>query len=134
VLVLDTIGELSRAYALASLAIVGGSLVDVGGHSVFEPAAFGCPILIGPHDDNFREESAALEAAGALVRVRDEEEIHRRAREWMIDPARARSAGEAGRAVVAGRAGATARVAETVARLIPRSSQPVAASRSSETA
>ncbi|MFH1999998.1 MAG: glycosyltransferase N-terminal domain-containing protein, partial [Planctomycetota bacterium] len=38
VLILDTIGELDKIYALADIVFVGGSLVPVGGHNLMEPA------------------------------------------------------------------------------------------------
>ena len=118
VLILDTIGELAGAYAVATLAFVGGTLVPVGGHSVFEPAAFGCPVILGPHDFNFREEGEALEAVGAVARVADADGLYRAARAWLADPPRVRAAGEAGRRVVAEMAGATERTLAVIERTL----------------
>ncbi|MBU2621336.1 MAG: 3-deoxy-D-manno-octulosonic acid transferase, partial [Proteobacteria bacterium] len=53
VLVLNTIGELSRIYGLGKFGFVGGSMVPLGGHNILEPASFGCPVLFGPHMHNF---------------------------------------------------------------------------------
>ena len=47
VVVLDTIGDLAGVYGLGSVAFVGGSLVDAGGHNPLEPARFGVPVVIG---------------------------------------------------------------------------------------
>lgn len=113
-LLLDTMGELAAAYATATVAFVGGTLVPVGGHSVFEPAAFACPVIVGPHDFNFREEGEALVAAGAAVRVHDGEELYQAARRWLTDRAAGKAAGEAGRRVVAGMAGATQRTMDAL--------------------
>ncbi len=55
VLLVDSIGELSSLYGLADLAVVGGSLVPRGGHSIIEPAQHGVAILVGPHTENFRD-------------------------------------------------------------------------------
>jgi 3-deoxy-D-manno-octulosonic-acid transferase len=56
VLLLDSVGELSSVYALATVAFVGGSLLPgVGGHNILEPAQHGVPVLVGPHTANFRE-------------------------------------------------------------------------------
>lgn len=66
VLLLDTIGELASAYALADVAFVGGSLVPRGGHNVLEPAFFGAPIVVGPYTDNFRDIMSLFRRAGAL--------------------------------------------------------------------
>lgn len=53
VLLLDTLGELARFYALADIAFVGGSLVPWGGHNLLEPAFYKKPIFFGPHMENF---------------------------------------------------------------------------------
>jgi 3-deoxy-D-manno-octulosonic-acid transferase len=61
--VADTMGELGLWYRLASLAVVGGSLVDgVGGHNPLEPARLGCPFVAGPHVDLWPIYSAFVEA------------------------------------------------------------------------
>jgi 3-deoxy-D-manno-octulosonic-acid transferase len=50
VLVADTVGDLGTWYALADLALIGGSWVaGVGGHNPLEPARLGCPAIAGPH-------------------------------------------------------------------------------------
>ena len=66
VFVVDTLGELARFYACADVAFVGGSLEDIGGHNLLEPAAAGTAMVTGPHLRNFADIAAQLEAAGAL--------------------------------------------------------------------
>jgi len=66
ILLLDTIGELASIYTLATVAFVGGSLVDTGGHSILEPAQFGLPIVVGPHTQNFSEIMAIFRGRGAV--------------------------------------------------------------------
>jgi len=53
VFVLDTLGELTKFYALADIAFVGGSLIPWGGHNLLEPAFYKKPVFFGPHMDNF---------------------------------------------------------------------------------
>ena len=67
---LDTMGELTKAYALADVAIVGRSFVPLGGSDPIESVALGKPTLIGPRHENFREVVSALESEGGL-RVTD---------------------------------------------------------------
>jgi 3-deoxy-D-manno-octulosonic-acid transferase len=67
VFLLDSIGELSGLYYLATLAFVGGSLVPRGGHNILEPAQFGRPILVGPHTENFRDIIAIFSAEKAVM-------------------------------------------------------------------
>ncbi|MBN1868587.1 3-deoxy-D-manno-octulosonic acid transferase [Candidatus Sumerlaeota bacterium] len=50
ILVLDTMGELARIYALGRVAVVAGSFsATVGGHNLLEPAAHAVPVVVGPH-------------------------------------------------------------------------------------
>jgi 3-deoxy-D-manno-octulosonic-acid transferase len=69
VLLIDTIGELSRLYRHARVAFVGGSLVPAGGHNPIEPAAVGVPVAFGPHMSNFRDIAAVLRSGDAAVSV-----------------------------------------------------------------
>jgi 3-deoxy-D-manno-octulosonic-acid transferase len=67
-LILDTMGELTRMYSFCDIAFIGGSLVPDGGHNPLEPAAFGKPILFGPYMDDFTEISTdLLKKEGAIV-------------------------------------------------------------------
>ncbi len=65
----DTLGEMPLWYALAGTVFVGGSLVDRGGHTPFEPAAFSCALLHGPHLDNFQEAYDLLQENDASTLV-----------------------------------------------------------------
>jgi 3-deoxy-D-manno-octulosonic-acid transferase len=60
----DTLGEMGLWYALAGITFVGGSLVDKGGHTPFEPSTHGSALLHGPHLENFAEVYAALQEEG----------------------------------------------------------------------
>lgn len=60
----DTMGEMALWYAMAGACFVGGSLVDKGGHTPWEPLAHGAAILHGPHVANFAAPYAALEDRG----------------------------------------------------------------------
>lgn len=67
----DTMGELMQMFGFADVAFVGGSLVDVGGHNLLEPSAWGLPVLTGPHLHNFTLIAQLLEQAGAMTIVAD---------------------------------------------------------------
>ncbi|CAN5184731.1 3-deoxy-D-manno-octulosonic acid transferase [soil metagenome] len=63
VIVADTLGELGLWYRLADLALVAGSLVaGIGGHNPLEPARLDCPIVSGPHIENWLTAYADLRA------------------------------------------------------------------------
>jgi 3-deoxy-D-manno-octulosonic-acid transferase len=67
--VLDTIGELRKAYALADVIVIGRSFGELFGSDPMEAAALGKPIVIGPRVADFRAAVEALEHAGAIVRA-----------------------------------------------------------------
>ncbi|WP_316013737.1 3-deoxy-D-manno-octulosonic acid transferase [Roseobacter sp. HKCCA0434] len=67
--VADTLGELGLWYRLCPVSLVAGSLLPIGGHNPFEPAALGSAIIHGPHVDNFRDAYAQLSSAEAAVEV-----------------------------------------------------------------
>jgi 3-deoxy-D-manno-octulosonic-acid transferase len=58
ILLLDSIGELRTVYAIASIAVIGGSFLPFGGHNLLEPAALGKAIIFGPEMSNFKEMAA----------------------------------------------------------------------------
>lgn len=62
----DTMGELMQWYAQADVALVGGSLVDIGGHNPVEPASVATPILMGSYTQSCQEVVDQLAAVGAL--------------------------------------------------------------------
>ncbi|HOZ49682.1 MAG TPA: 3-deoxy-D-manno-octulosonic acid transferase [Candidatus Hydrogenedentes bacterium] len=68
VIVLDTMGELVAFYALATVAVVGGSFYPgVNGHNPLEPAALGVPTVFGPYMRNFIDPARVLlECRGAV--------------------------------------------------------------------
>ncbi len=63
----DTMGELLSFCGASDITFVGGSLVNVGGHNLIEPAAWGVPVLSGPCLFNFTEVSNLLSEAGGLA-------------------------------------------------------------------
>jgi len=65
VLLLDTIGELVHLYPLGTVCLMGGTWAPVGGHNALEPLAAGCPVLFGPHTEQFPELYAAMVECGA---------------------------------------------------------------------
>ncbi len=76
-LILDTLGELSRLYALCDVAFIGGSLVPWGGQNLLEPAFYGKPIFFGPHMENFQELADKFVQADAARIVETQEDVKR---------------------------------------------------------
>ena len=61
----DSLGEMPLYYALADVALLGGSFAPLGGQNLIEAAACGCPLLMGPHTFNFAQAAEQARAAGA---------------------------------------------------------------------
>lgn len=118
ILVVDTVGLLLSTYRYASLAYVGGGFGS-GIHNTLEPAAFGAPVLFGPHHESFRE-ALGLKATGGGVSVRTEEELHRIALHLMADAEERNRMGVVARKYVEQHTGATAIVMENVTPFIAR--------------
>jgi len=122
VYVADTLGELGLFYRLASVALVGGSLVEHGGQNPLEPARLGCPILLGPHVWNFAEVVDRLTAAGGAVRIPPGPDLAavlaREAGDVLSEPRRGRDMATAAAAVAADQAGLPDRVAEALLALL----------------
>ena len=67
----DSLGEMALYYALADVALLGGSFAPLGGQNLIEAAACGCPMLLGPHTFNFAAAAEDAIAAGAALRLPD---------------------------------------------------------------
>lgn len=116
----DTMGELLAMYGAADVAFVGGSLIRRGGHNPLEPAAWGIPVVTGPHVFNFETVYRQLESGGGVVRVSDGRELGSVVADILADPQRMRATGNAALAVVEGNRGALNQVAEGILeRLAP---------------
>ncbi len=123
VFLLDAIGELKAAYAVADAAFVGRSLRGMGGSNPLEPVLQGKVTLIGPGYENFRGIVQELLCADAIIVSEDPmgalEEI------WK-DPARVRELQSNARMLRTrskGVARATARLVKEVALKEPRDSR-----------
>ena len=119
VVLLDTIGELAQVYQVAWVVFVGGSLVDIGGHNIMEPAIYGKPIVFGPHMQNFAEIAESFLGADAALQIRDGRELEDTLIDLLANPARRTRLGEAARALVDANRGAKARTLDAMATLLP---------------
>jgi 3-deoxy-D-manno-octulosonic-acid transferase len=83
----DSMGEMPAYFALADLALIGGTLLPFGGQNLIEAAACGCPVLIGPHTYNFAQAARDALACGAARRIEDAGEAARTARALLANRA-----------------------------------------------
>jgi 3-deoxy-D-manno-octulosonic-acid transferase len=132
VIILDTRGELARAYREATVAFVGGTLVPVGGHNLLEPAVWGKPVMFGPYTDHCAEVATLLQQAGGGCRVAGVEDMVRHIAEWLTDQEACETVGQAARRVVLDNQGALKRSLELIESCL--TSAPSCSSRSVEAA
>jgi 3-deoxy-D-manno-octulosonic-acid transferase len=119
---LDTIGELRKAYALADVVVMGRSFGGLFGSDPIEPIALGKPTLIGPsHGDFVGAVRALTEGAGVGVsglQVVKREELAASIARLCGDERERAARGEAGRARIRAEQGASTRHAELVLSLV----------------
>ncbi len=119
VTILDTIGELAIAYRLAALVFVGGSFVTRGGQNVLEPAAQGCPVLFGPHMENFKDSVQVLQGRGG-IQVATPDQLVKVADGLLSRPDQIRELGALARQSVGAIRGASARNVDHLLSALPR--------------
>jgi len=115
VILLDTMGELSKLYSISDVAFVGHCMIPPGGgHSLMEPVAHGKAVVHGPHIENFRQVADELRARDLAYPVNNAEEMETVLAALLEDSTkRAALAGKAS-AWIAGRQGASHRMAEII--------------------
>jgi 3-deoxy-D-manno-octulosonic-acid transferase len=117
-MLLDTLGELSQLYALASVVFVGGSLVPSGGHNILEPAVAGKPVIVGPHMENFQEIADQFRAEQAMVQVGSSDELGDQVSSLLLDDRRRLGLGERARELVGRNRGAVGRSTDALVSLV----------------
>ena len=68
----DSMGEMMTWYTLATVALVGGSLVDIGGHNPVEPASVATPVIMGRYTQSCQSVVDKLAEVGALYQPNNE--------------------------------------------------------------
>lgn len=112
--VINSIGELLAFYAAADVAFVGGSLCEIGGHNVLEPAALGVPAVVGPHTFNFAEPTRRLKSAEGLIQADDAGQVTAALLSLLENETRRQAMGQAARQEMQSLSGALARTLDLV--------------------
>ena len=108
----DSLGEMFAYYHAADCALIGGSLLPYGGQNLIEACAVGCPVMLGPHTENFKQAAEDAIAQGAALRVGDAESWASEAARLMQDGVASQAMGAAGKVYSAAHKGAADRVWE----------------------
>ena len=114
---LDTIGELRLAYALADVVVIGRSFGDLHGSDPIEAAALGKAVVIGPRYGDFEQTVKTLRDAGGVIVVERERLVDEIAA-LVVDGEKRAAMGAAARGVVVANKGASARFAGKLMGLV----------------
>jgi 3-deoxy-D-manno-octulosonic-acid transferase len=106
-------GEMFTYYAACDAALIGGSLMPLGGQNLIEACAMGKPVLIGEHTFNFTDASEQAIRAGAAIRV-NEKDLAQKINLLMTDTAKQTDMGKAGLVFSKKAAGATQRTLDLI--------------------
>ncbi|WP_233499967.1 MULTISPECIES: 3-deoxy-D-manno-octulosonic acid transferase [Psychrilyobacter] len=85
IIIVDKIGELRKLYAIADIAYVGGTLVDVGGHSLLEPLFYRKPPIFGPFTQNVRSIAREVTAREIGTQVNGVEELYKAVKNYELE-------------------------------------------------
>ncbi|WP_373074817.1 3-deoxy-D-manno-octulosonic acid transferase [Zeaxanthinibacter enoshimensis] len=116
VLIIDTIGLLTKVYSYADIAYVGGGFAT-GLHNTLEPAVFGIPVIIGPQYDSFKEAKELVELQGISV-IRDGEQFSATLEALFAHPEKRQQQGAVNHRYIRSNQGATATVINYITELI----------------
>ena len=116
VLIVDTIGLLTRIYQFGQIAYVGGGFAT-GLHNTLEPAVYGVPVVIGTQFEGFRE-AEELVALGGIFSVANASELNEKLNMLMKDEALRKSTGSINSDYIAQNLGATAKVMNYVKSIL----------------
>jgi 3-deoxy-D-manno-octulosonic-acid transferase len=109
VLVIDTMGLLSRLYYYATVAYIGGGFNKSGIHNTLEAAVFGKPVLFGPNYKKFREARELIKSGGARSYA-TEQDLEDTLRNWFMHPEVLEKTGDAAGKYVQANSGATEKI------------------------
>jgi len=115
----DSMREMPLYYALASVALLGGSFAPLGGQNLIEAAACGCPLLMGPHTFNFEQAAQWALLSGAAERAPDLDAAVQQALRWLADEPALEARSQAALAFAALHRGAAERMAAAVLAHVP---------------
>ena len=76
IILLDTMGELSKLYSICDFAFIGGSFVKTGGHNPLEATLWDKPTISGPFYFNFKDVYNILKNKNSAFIVNNENEFY----------------------------------------------------------
>lgn len=113
VLIVDTMGMLSRLYSIAYINYVGGGFTSDGIHNILEAAVWGKPVIIGENYEKYFEASDLVEC-GAAESISDTNELKEVIEDWLADENYYSESAAAAKKYVYENAGATKKIQDYI--------------------
>jgi 3-deoxy-D-manno-octulosonic-acid transferase len=125
ILFIDELGLLRKIYALAHVAVIGGSWYPgVEGHNPIEPAALGIPTVFGPYMKNFKAAAEQLVGGNGARQLQTPEELPETLSELLEKDELRSKIGETGQGIVESNQGAAQKTIARIAPLIELNPRP----------
>jgi 3-deoxy-D-manno-octulosonic-acid transferase len=116
ILIVDTIGLLTKIYSYADIAYVGGAFTK-GLHNTLEPAVFGVPVIIGPDFSGFKE-AEELVALKGIFPITNKADFTKLADKLILDIDFRRSTGNINASYISKNKGASIQIMNHIRTLI----------------
>jgi len=123
VLLGDSMGELYAYYLTADGAIMGGTWLPFGGQNLIEACQAGCPVVFGPHTENFTVICQQARLAGAALYVSSIPELMIQLTKWRDHPNQLTEIREAGQAFIKAHQGVTDRTMNFITPILQKALQ-----------
>lgn len=83
--IVDTFGDLTDLFSIATFVFIGGTLTPYGGHNIMEAAMWEKIVFFGPHISDFKDAAVILEHCGGGYRVDTVDEMEDRMESFLQD-------------------------------------------------
>ncbi len=118
ILLVDSTGELRAWFQTADAVIMGKSFLGHGGQNPAEPIMAGCPVLVGPHMENFEALMTLLRTHEGIAQMTGLDHLETTLRAWLAAPSVAVPMAQRGLAALEQHAGATDRTVEKLLEIV----------------
>ena len=118
VIVVDTIGELSSLYSIATIVIIGGSFITHGGQNPLEAMYYRKPLIFGKHMFNFKQITEEILESGAGLMIEDKDSLKDALQGLLNNNGKQQEMGEKGYKIIAKNRGAVERNLAIIEKLL----------------
>ena len=116
VMIVDSIGILTKIYSYADIAYVGGGMGKTGLHNTLEPAVFKIPVIIGNNYDKFNEVKKLIELGG-IKSVCNQQTFNEKMNEFINSKEKRTKVGEINYNFIKNNLGASKKVLESIKKI-----------------